>query len=315
MMLKTSTMKPFDKGDIFLGCSYLDDPEDDHKGEGRILQFDRNWVPKGTLYTMRTTYLIVGCTFGPDGTLWAFDSQGYVVVRVSPEGKQLDNWLPGRGYGSTCWDNDGNQYFGEYFRGTAIWRGTTCRTQADGTLGDGNIYKYRAGNLDNLVATFEVDNAPEFTGFKGVTHMTIHPSKEFITYTTETSRRLMRYDIVNDRQMDDMDGYPDADPGDKSDKRWFIAPTYMPDGRLLCTAADGLRVYDENNRVIRTFDLPGYGWAQCCPDTDSNHALAANIWNGLAVRVNLTTGKLEQTMDSGFTAPFRSLAGIATFTG
>ena len=197
----------------------------------------------------------------------------------------------------------------------AIWRGTTCKTQADGTLGDGNIYKYKAGNLDELLATFEVDNAPEFTGFKGVTHMTIHPSKDFITYTTETSRRLMRYDIVNGRQMDDMDGYPDADPGDKSDKRWFIAPTYMPDGRLLCTAADGLRVYDENNRVIRTLDLPGYGWAQCCPDADSNHALAANIWNGLAVRVNLTTGKLEQTIDSGFTAPFRSLAGIAAFTG
>ena len=38
-MLKTSTLKPFDKGDIFLGCSYLTDPNDDHKGEGRILQW------------------------------------------------------------------------------------------------------------------------------------------------------------------------------------------------------------------------------------------------------------------------------------
>ena len=48
-MLKTSTMKPFDQGDIFLGCSYLDNPDDDHMGEGRILQFDKNWLPKGTL--------------------------------------------------------------------------------------------------------------------------------------------------------------------------------------------------------------------------------------------------------------------------
>jgi hypothetical protein len=61
--------------------------------------------------------------------------------------------------------------------------------------------------------------------------------------------------------------------------------------------------------------LPGYGWAQCCPDADSNFALAANIWNGLAARVNLLSGKLEQTVDSGFTAPFRSLAGIAAFSG
>ena len=210
-MLKTSTMKPFAAGDIFLGCSYLNDPEDDHKGEGRILQFDRNWLPKGTLYTAGTTYLIVGCTFAPDGTLWAFDSQGHVVVRVSPEGTQLENWLPGRGFGSTCWDNAGNQYFGEYFIGREIWRGTTAATLPDGSLGDGNIYKYSPQG--ELLHTYEVENTPEFTKFKGVTHMSMHPSKEFITYTAETSRRLMRYDIVNDRQMPDLDSFPDADPG------------------------------------------------------------------------------------------------------
>jgi hypothetical protein len=312
-MLKTSTMKPFDKGDIFLGCSYLNDPEDDHKGEGRILQFDKNWIPKGTLYTAGTTYLIVGCKFAPDGTLWGFDSQGHTVVTVSPDGTQQENFKPGRSFGSTCWDDAGNQYFGEYLIGTEIWKGTSCEKMPDGTLGDGNIYKYDADL--NLLQTFAVENAPEFTGFKGVTHMTIHPSKQFITYTTETSRRLMRYDIVNNEQMEDLDGYPDADPTDQTDKRWFIAPTYMDDGRLLCTASDGLRVYGEDGKVQQTFDLPGYGWAQCCPDADQRYALAANIWNGLAARVDLQTGELVQTMDAGFTAPFRSLAGIAVFAG
>ena len=61
-MQKTSTLKPFAKGDIFLGCTYLNDPSDDHKGEGRILQFDRNWIAKGTWYTTGTRYFIVGCT-------------------------------------------------------------------------------------------------------------------------------------------------------------------------------------------------------------------------------------------------------------
>ncbi|MGI9309661.1 MAG: SMP-30/gluconolactonase/LRE family protein [Gammaproteobacteria bacterium] len=312
-MLKTSTMKPFDKGDIFLGCSYLNDPDDDHKGEGRILQFDSNWIPKGTLYTEGTTYLIVGCTFGPDGTLWGFDSQSHTVVRVSPDGTQQENWKPGRGLGSVSWDNDGNHYFGEYFIGREIWKGTTAAKRPDGSLGDGNLYKY-SPDLE-LRQTFEAQNAPEFTNFKGVTHSTMHPSKEFITYTTETARRLMRYDIVNDRQMDDLDAYPDADPNDKEDKRWFIAPNYMADGRLLCTASDGLRVYDDNGKVMQTIELPGYGWAQVCPDTDQRYALADNIWNGLAVRVDLESGSLTQTMDSGFTAPFRSLAGIATFGG
>ena len=313
-MLKTSTMKPFEKGDIFLGLSYLNDPNDDHKGEGRILQFDRNWVPKGTLYTRGTTYLIVGCIFAEDGTLWAFDSQGHQVLQITPDGVQQDNWDPGRGFGSTCWDNDGNQYFGEYFIGEEIWRGTSVVSKLpDGTLGHGNIYKYDANR--NLLQTFEADNAPEFTGFKGVTHMSIHPSKEFITYTAETSRRLMRYDIVNDAQMADLDGYPEADPSDKSDKRWFIAPHYLPDGRLLCTASDGLRVYAEDGKILHTIELPGYGWAQCCRDADARYALAANIWNGLAARIDLDKGTVVQTMDSGFTAPFRSLAGIAAFGG
>jgi hypothetical protein len=88
----------------------------------------------------------------------------------------------------------------------------------------------------------------------------------------------------------------------------------MPDGRLLCTAADGLRIYGEDNKIMQTFALPGYSWAQCCPDSDPNYALNANIWNDVAVRVNLSTGRLEQTADSGFTAPFRSLAGIAAFS-
>ena len=72
-MTKQSTMKPFAGGDIFLGCTYLCDPDDDHKGDGRILQFDRNMVPKGTLYTEGTSHLIVNLRFGPDGVLWGFD--------------------------------------------------------------------------------------------------------------------------------------------------------------------------------------------------------------------------------------------------
>ena len=212
-----------------------------------------------------------------------------------------------------CRDNDGNQYFGEYFIGREIWKGTSSATLPDGSLGDGNIYKYTPQG--ELLHTYEVENAPEFTKFKGVTHMSMHPSKKFITYTAETSRRLMRYDIVNDRQMPDLDNYPDAEPDDQSDKRWFIAPTYLSDGRLLCTATNGLRVYSEDGTILQTIDLPGYGWAQCCPDVDERYALAANIWNGLAARVDMETGDVVQTIDSGFTAPFRSLAGIAVCRG
>ena len=42
-------MKPFELGDIFLGCTELIDDIDDHKGNGRILQYDKDFNLKGIL--------------------------------------------------------------------------------------------------------------------------------------------------------------------------------------------------------------------------------------------------------------------------
>jgi hypothetical protein len=114
-MTKPSTMKAFAPGDIFLGCTYLNDAEDDHQGEGRILQFDANMVPKGTLYTEGTSHLIVNLRFGPDGILWAFDPFEHAVVRVSPDGKQLPmHDFGARRWGSVCFGHSGDIYLCEY---------------------------------------------------------------------------------------------------------------------------------------------------------------------------------------------------------
>jgi hypothetical protein len=312
-MQLTSTMKPFEVGDIFLGCTYLNNPNDDHMGDGRILQFDKYWRPKGTLYTEGTRYFIVGCKIGPDGTLWGFDAHDHIAVQVSPEGKQIGTWDSGRSFGSINWQDDGNLLLGEYMLGTEIWQGTSAKLLDNGTLGDGNLYKYTP-DLE-LVEVYDVETAVEPTMFKGVTHSTLHPSGDFITYTTETARRLMRYDLRNKLQMDDLDGYPDADPFDRADKRWFIAPAYMADGRLLCTVAEGLRIYDEHGKTIKDIPLPHYGWAQVIPDADQKFALAANVFTGAAVRIDLDKGTITESIDVGFAAPHRSLAGLAVYAG
>ena len=128
-MSKQSTLKPFATGDIFLGCTYLCDPHDDHKGDGRILQFSKDMVPKGTLYTEGTSHLIVNLRFAPDGTLWAFDPFEYAVVRVSPEGVQLPNHDFGRrGWGNVCFGPAGQIYLGEYLNGDKPYQGGDMRT-------------------------------------------------------------------------------------------------------------------------------------------------------------------------------------------
>ena len=38
--MNTSDMKAFEEGDILVGATLLNNPEDDHAGPGRIIQFD-----------------------------------------------------------------------------------------------------------------------------------------------------------------------------------------------------------------------------------------------------------------------------------
>ena len=88
---KENTMKPFELGDIFLGCTELIEDIDDHKGNGRILQYDKDFNLKGILWTEGTDHLVIGLKIDPKGVLWAFDMHNHIVVRVSPDGKQLPN--------------------------------------------------------------------------------------------------------------------------------------------------------------------------------------------------------------------------------
>ena len=74
-------------------------------------------------------------------------------------------------------------------------------------------------------------------------------------------------------------------------------------------------IYDEDGAMIQHIDLPGYGWAQVTPDVDERYALAANVWTGVAARIDLGDARIVQQIDTGFTAPFRSLAGLAVFRG
>ena len=312
-----STMQPFKAGDIFLGCTLLNDPHDDHAGVGRILQYDRDCRPKGILYTEGTRHLVGGLAFDRQGVLWAFDD--HRVIHVDPgTGRQLPErrFLP-RVYRSASFASDGSVYLGEHLCASApppgIEKLTTIdfpRIPGDGALGYGNIYRYNAeGQLD---AVFEVENAPEPTGFKGVTHSTLHPSERFITYTTELGKRVMRYDVVAHRQLDDLVTYPGEDI---SDGQFAIAVRYLPDGRLLLTRGQSMEMLDEDGKVMREYPLPEYGWSDIAACGDPRYALLSNIFTGIMLKVDLDTGEFVGRIDTGQSKPLRALAGVAEYSG
>ena len=70
--LPESTAVAFATGDIFVAATVMDDPDDDHAGTGRILQYDANLQLKGTLWVEGTRHKIGGLTFDRDGVLWGF---------------------------------------------------------------------------------------------------------------------------------------------------------------------------------------------------------------------------------------------------
>lgn len=318
-MPRESTMKPFAPGDILLGLTDLNDPTDDHAGDGRIVQYDASFNKKGELWTEGGHHLVGGLAFDRHGLLWAFNDLS--VIHVDPKtGRQRPlsaKFLP-RVYRSANFTSDGCTYLGEHMLARdpppGIEKLTTIkfpRLPDTGWLGHGKIYKY--DREWNLLRQFDVDHAKELTGFKGVTHSTLHPSERFITYTAETSKRIMRFDIVAEKQMPDLVQYPGDNPRDGN---WAIALRYLPDGRLLVTRGKTMDLVDEQGQVLRTYDLgEGYGWAETALCRDGRHVLLANIWTGIAAKMDLDSGKFVATLDTGFKAPRRSLAGIAEYPG
>lgn len=81
--------------------------------------------------------------------------------------------------------SDGSVWLGENLRGSqGYWNSYMTYVPGTDRVGDGRLFHFDAGS--NLIDSYDVDNAPEFAGLKGVTHMALHPSERFIAYTTET---------------------------------------------------------------------------------------------------------------------------------
>ena len=304
-------MKPFELGDIFLGCTELIEDIDDHKGIGRILQYDKDFNLKGILWTEGTNHLVIGLTIDPKGILWAFDMHNHIVIRVSPDGKQLPNHhFANRAFSNVTFDKDGNIYLGEALVGNTPYPGSYMkRLPGSDLLGEANIYKFDSAL--QLQEIYDVAYSPEFHHFKGITHSTMHPSEAFITYTTEIGKKIMRYDIQQSKQMDDLLVLP----GDLTDQNVAIAVNYLNDGRLLHSRGDRIEILNEDGTIIQTIGLEEHGWgiAQVSPSYDQEHFFTANIFTGVAMKIRISDGEILGSIDTGYRAPKRSLAGIAEY--
>jgi hypothetical protein len=316
-MTAASTLKPFAKGDIFAGATLLNVKEDDHAGDGRIIQYDSNLNEKGVLWTEGTTHLVGGLSFAPDGTLWAFDSNSFTVLRVSPAGKQLPRVkFADRAFSNINFAADGTIYLGEHLVGNTVRMrpGTELGTKlpkVPGTdlFGYGHLYQFTTDGKQ--LREFATPVHGGMPAFLGVTGSALRADGKTMLYLSELSDGIRVYDLVNDKPLPNLVTYA-PDSGNMA-----MTVTYTRDRKLLHIRANFkagffLEHLSETGEVLRSYPLPGPGWAAVGVSTEPDTVLIGNFFTGTAAKFSLASGQILAKAETGVQ---RALAGLAQYPG
>ena len=308
-MTSDSTLKPFSPGDVFVGATLLNDPDDDHAGRGRIIQYDAGLVEKGVLWIDDSTHLVGGLKIDPNGVLWAFDSNAHLVIRVGSDGRRLpDMEFAKRSFSNVNFGTNGHVYLAEHLVGSEIrlpLKTTLTRMPGSDRMGDGHVFEYTASG--ELVAEHATDTHGGMGGFLGVTHSTLAPDGRTLVYASETGKRIMRFDLKESRQLPDVLTLPEEDR-----RAMCFAVGYTKDGALLHLRGSAVEFLSESGERVSELPLPRFGWATMCVSADGQHVLAGNFFTGECARVNLETGAITASANVGVE---RSLAGVTEFPG
>jgi len=314
--MTASTLKEFAIGDVFVDVTQLDNPADDHAGRGRIIQYGADLQEKGVLWLEHTTHLVGGLKFDPQGVLWAFDSQAFVILNIHPDGRvQRRTEFGARAYSHVNFAGDGTLLLGEHVVGDSIRPEVAARMHTTipcmpGTtrFGDGHVWRFRADG--SLVCEYGTATHGGMGGFLGVTMSALSPDQSTLLYCSETGPRLMRYDLLNDRQLPDLQSIePPFPPGPPP---MFFGMEYAPDGTLYVLRGGAIHVVSEQGETTRQIPLQGFGWALIDVGADGRYALVANFFTGEVARVELASGEVLGRIQTGAA---KAVAGLVEYQG
>lgn len=283
-------LRPFARGDVFVGATQLNNPDDDHAGRGRILQYDADLNPKGLLWVEGTTHLVYGLTFAPDGVLWAFDPWVWTTIRVTPEGRQLPNrQFAQRAFSMVHFAGDETMLFTESLDGDNQPEPLTTRHRPlpgeTTKLGDGDIYRFDKDG--ELLQVYDPEIHGGMSGSMAVTHSVLSCDAKSIIYVSETGPRLMRYDIANDHQLADIRCYP------AGREHMFFDLAAVSNARLLICMGNRLELITEDGQELRTYPLEDIGWSIIGLAPDERFAYVGNWFTGQIGKLDLEDGEFK----------------------
>ncbi|MCB1624360.1 MAG: hypothetical protein KDI32_07215 [Pseudomonadales bacterium] len=313
--MQESTLQPFSLGDLFVAVTELNDPNDDHAGRGRIIQYDVAGHQKGLLYLRDTTHLVGGLKFDPRGVLWAFDSQEFVVLNIHPDGKVVRrSEFPRRPFSHVNFAPDGTLYLGEHVVGSTVKPEIAARMHTKlpfmpGTdrFGDGHVWHFKSDG--KLIKEYATQTHGGMGGFLGVTMSTLSADGKTLVYCSETGPRLMRYDLANDKQLPDLQSFQ---PPFQGPPAMFFAMEYAPNGMLYVLRGGRVEVVDDSGATKREIALPGFGWAIMDITTDGRYGYVGNYFSGDVLKIELASGAQLGTIKTGGA---KALAGVVEYQG
>lgn len=307
-----SGFQPFAVGDVFVAATVMDDPDDDHRGTGRLLQFDADLRPRGELWIDQTTHKIGGLAIGPDGVLWGFSPISWQVVEVSPAGELL----PMRSFGNRTFHSvrfgaDGSLYFGEHLVGTQrkIPYNTTEFTFRPGSrdIGEGHVFRFSPEG--RLLDEFPTEVHGGMAGIHGVSSIVLEDDGQRVIYISETGNRVMQYDLAARRQLPDLAVFDGSSGG----PAMTLVMTQMPDRTLVIATGATLALLDpDSGELLDDIAIGSAGWAAVAPAIDAGHVLLGNFFTGEFVKLRLADGEIvaRASIDEQ-----NSLSGIVQYGG
>lgn len=293
----TADLSNLKDGDFFLALNEIDQSSIDFRkgisGLCRIVHYDREFNPKGELWTGESG-LLVGLLYNPnDRRLYATNPQENSLLVYDPAGKKhrLTSFLPVRRYGNMALAQNGDIVIGVH---------SLYGAPIEDEYGDGKLIRFNPHT--EAVRFFEVEIDGGRRGRHCISNLAIAPDDRTIYYVSESGRRLCRYDTESGRQLDDFLTFAEDD----SLRTYGMG--VLPGGEVLMACSSGAVLFGPRGEVLKNYDVPlDRGWTRARLARDGEHFWLSNFTQGLLQRRNIETGEVVNELNTGLKCSMLSL--------
>jgi len=270
-------------GDILVAASNVPSNLDlrNLHGPGRILHFDPKFNLKQTLAT-QTDGLVIGLAIDPlSGDVFAADARAKTVVRFEATGSTQPKVvaLPPYKFGTLAFDADGQLFLGIH--------------NLLGEANDANpdlLWRHTPDSNDLSSWAVECDGGK--LKFHRVSFLSLDPTGGRLLYASENGRRVLQFDLVTQRQLDDFLVLTDDDP------RGTFGLDHLSDGRVLMATGIGASLFSAQGQELLRYPIDERrGWSRAQLSNDQQSFFVNNFLEGMIEQRRIDNGDLLRQHD------------------